>query len=177
MIRPLLLTLALILSACGSTGSAPPPETVRTVDLQRYMGRWYEIARFPNSFQDGRGRRCEATIATYELRPDGTVGVINRCRDAGNQGQIHEARGSAHVIEGSGGAKLRISFFWPFYGDYWILGLDPTYEWAVVGTPDRDNLWILARTPELRPGDFSEAVMVARLQGFDTARLVPTPQP
>ena len=147
--RGILLAALLALGACATAPSGPPVQTVPRVELSRYAGSWYEIARFPNSFQDGRGRRCIATTATYALRDDGQVAVTNRCLDAnaGNSEQV--ARGSAYAVEGSGNAKLRVTFFWPFYGDYWVIGLDPDYHWAVVGAPGRDYLWILSRTPEM----------------------------
>lgn len=175
--RPLLLVGLMLLGACAATPPGPPVQTVPAVDLSRYLGTWYEIARFPNSFQDGGNRRCVATTATYGLREDGQVSVTNRCLDAnaGNAEQV--ARGSAYPVEGSGNARLRVTFFWPFYGDYWVIGLEPSYRWAVVGAPGRDYLWILSRTPEMAVGEYAEAVMIAAAQGFDVERLQPTPQP
>jgi apolipoprotein D and lipocalin family protein len=84
------------------------------------------------------------------------------------------AEGRAYAVEGSGGARLRVSFFWPFYGDYWVVGLSPDYRWAVVGSPGRDYLWLLSRTPAMAPGDYDAAVAIARREGFDTSRLRPT---
>jgi apolipoprotein D and lipocalin family protein len=175
--RRVLLVALLALAACASQPRQPPVQTVAQVDIERYMGRWYEIARFPNSFQDGRGRRCIGTTAGYALRPDGQVTVTNRCLDAADGDKPVIAEGSAYAVEGTGNAKLRVSFFWPFYGDYWVIGLDPAYRWAVVGAPDRDYLWILSRTPELPAAEYAEAVGIAAAQGFDASRLQPTPQP
>ena len=151
-------------------------QTVPAVDLSRYLGTWYEIARFPNTFQDGRGRNCVATTATYALRPDGQVAVTNRCLDANAGNAEAIATGSAYAVAGGNNARLRVTFFWPFYGDYWVIGLDPEYRWAVVGAPRRDYLWILSRTPAMTPGDYAQAVAAAAGQGFDVARLQPTPQ-
>lgn len=170
-----LLGLALLLGACATTPAGPPVATVPLVDLARYTGTWFEIARFPNRFQDGHGQVCVATTATYTARPDGRIGVLNRCVDAAGTPQT--AEGTAYAVEGSGDAKLRVSFFWPFHGDYWVIGLDPDYRWAVVGAPGRDYLWILSRTPSMTPGDYAEAVITASQQGFDVARLRATPQP
>jgi apolipoprotein D and lipocalin family protein len=103
------------------------------------------------------------------------VGVVNRCRNAVD-GEQKDARGTAYAVEGASGAKLRVSFFWPFYGDYWVLGLAPDYGWAVVGDPGRDYLWVLSRTAVLPAGAFAAAMDSARLQGFDTARLKWTTQ-
>jgi apolipoprotein D and lipocalin family protein len=172
--KRLLFATALLLAACAGTPPPDAPSTVAAVELPRYLGTWYEIARLPNSFQDGRGRECEAVTATYTARPDGRIGVLNRCYDRGVQ---RDAEGHAYAVEGSGNARLRVSFFWPFYGDYWVIGLDPDYGWAVVGAPDRDYLWILSRSPELPVGDFAQAVTTAAAQGFEVERLQPTPQP
>ena len=170
------LLLLLLLGACATEPPRTPVRTVEAVDLQRYAGTWYEIARFPNSFQDGRGRRCEETTATYALRPDGQVAVTNRCLDAADGGREIVATATAYAVEGSNNARLRVTFFWPFYGDYWVIGLDRDYRWAVVGAPGRDYLWVLARTPALSAGDYAAAVGAAAEQGFDIERLQPTPQ-
>lgn len=176
--RPLALLAPLLLlgTACAGTPREPPPATVAAVDLGRYVGTWYEIARLPAPFQDGPGIRCTDVTATYTPRPGGRVGVLNRCRNAAAGGAEEAAKGSAYVVEGSNGARLRVSFFWPFYGDYWVIGLDPGYRWAVVGEPRRRYLWILSRTPSMRAGDYAEAVGIARAQGFPIERLQPTPQ-
>ncbi|WP_270937877.1 lipocalin family protein [Falsiroseomonas oryzae] len=175
--RRLTLLALLALGACATPPQRAPVQTVAAVDLQRYLGTWYEIARFPNSFQDGRGRRCVETTATYTLRPDGQVGVTNRCLDAADNNREAVAEGRAYAVEGSNNARLRVTFFWPFYGDYWVIGLEPTYRWAVVGSPGRDYLWILSRTPGMSAGDYAAAVGAAAAQGFDVSRLQPTPQP
>lgn len=172
--RTILATL-LLLGACAGV-PRDAPRTVAAVDLNRYAGTWFEIARFPNWFEDGRGRSCAEVKATYTPRPDGRIGVLNTCRDDAAGGLARDVEGQAYVVEGSNGAKLRVSFFWPFYGDYWVLGLSPTYRWAVVGAPGRDYLWILARRPGLPAGDYAEAVGIARAQGFDITRLRPTRQ-
>jgi apolipoprotein D and lipocalin family protein len=173
-VKKTVIGLLLLLGACATAPTRPPVATVPQVDLARYAGTWFEIARFPNSFQDG-GRGCVATTATYTPQPDGQVGVINRC--LADDGTPRLAEGKAYAVEGSGNARLRVSFFWPFYGDYWVIGLDPAYRWAVVGAPGRDYLWILSRRPSLAPGDYSEAVGIAARQGFEVTRLQTTPQP
>jgi apolipoprotein D and lipocalin family protein len=162
--------LALLLLA-GCAVPQPGPETPRTVpavDLGRYLGTWYEVARFPNRFQDEGGRTCTDVTATYTPRGEGAISVLNRCRDGGAEREVH---GRAYVVEGSNGARLRVSFFWPFYGDYWVIGLDPEYRWAVVGAPQRDYLWILSRTPRLPPAELAQAQAIAAAQGFDLSRL------
>lgn len=143
----------------------PPVNTVAQVDLQRYLGRWYEIGSFPMYFQ----RKCIGdTTAEYSLREDGQIGVKNRCRT--EEGFI-EALGRAKVVPESGNARLKVTFFWPFYGDYWIIGLDESYRWAVVGNPDRKTLWILSRTPVLPEAELQRAKTRAVEQGFDLNQL------
>ena len=123
----------------------PPLEPVAHVDLSRYLGTWYEIASFPQSFQRG----CTATTATYTLRDDGQIDVVNRCRKGSPDGPEKVAHGRARVVDRSSNAKLEVSFFRPFWGDYWIIDLGADYEYAVAGHPGRDYLWILSRTPTI----------------------------
>jgi len=157
--------------------SAPPVRTVPSVDLNRYAGEWFEIARFPNRFQ----RRCVGDVrATYTRRPDGRVEVVNRCRTTDG---ATEARGIARVVDEHSFARLKVRFapawlsFLPLvWGDYWIIGLAPDYSWAVVGDPAREYLWILARTPQLDGAHGAAARTAARNNGFDVSRLMPTPQ-
>lgn len=178
MKKTLSLLAALALAACA----VPQPDTstprpVAGVDLQRYAGLWHEAARFPQSFQDNARLRCEETTATYTPRADGRLDVLNSCANALAEGRPRrEARGVAYAVEGSGNARLRVSFFRPFYGDYWVLGLDPDYRWAVVGTPDRNSLWFLSREPRMAPADFAAAQAIARREGFDLSRLQVAPR-
>jgi apolipoprotein D and lipocalin family protein len=170
--------IAVIASLCAASLRAatwedhkPRPVTsVSTVDLKRYIGKWYEIARYPNRFQ----RECASdTTAEYELKPNGKVAVVNTCRK--NDGATKKASGTAKVVDRSN-ARLKVTFFWPFYGDYWIIGLDPEYRWAVVGEPRRRYLWILSRTPHMLEADYQQAMEQARAAGYDPQRLVKTPQ-
>ncbi len=108
-----------------------------SVDLSRYVGRWYEIAGLPNRFE----KKCaDSVTATYALRSDGKIEAVNRCRKS--SGEYTTAKGKAKVVDKQTNAKLKVTFFWPFYGDYGILDLGPNYEYAVVGDPSRDYLWI-----------------------------------
>lgn len=161
-----LLPLLIPFLALGLRGA--PPVTVAKVDLARYMGSWYEIAKYPNRFQKG----CLCTVATYTLKPNGRVAVVNRCRTA--EGRIREAKGWAKVVDPSTNARLKVTFFWPFFGDYWILDLDPGYTHVLVGTPDRRYLWILSRTPGMEEGTFARLTERAAALGFDPGRLVRT---
>jgi apolipoprotein D and lipocalin family protein len=166
-----LLASALVVFAvaCGPRSTTPLP-TVESVDLDRYLGAWFEIALIPNRFQ----KVCVAdTQARYSLDGDG-IRVRNRCRNA--DGGIEEAVGVAKVVAGSGNAKLRVSFFRPFYGDYWILALDPDYRWALIGEPGREYGWILSRTPQLDEASIEAALDVAESRGFARASFRRTPQ-
>jgi len=139
-----LLTLAVVClgsRTAQADTSLPPLQTVQQVDLKRYLGQWYEIARYPNRFQKG----CRESSATYTLRDDGDIEVLNRCKDSGD-GKQRQSKGHAWVVDSASNAKLKVSFFWPFRGDYWIIELGREYEYAVIGTPNRKYFWILSRT-------------------------------
>jgi apolipoprotein D and lipocalin family protein len=162
-------------TAAAPAQKTPPVRTVSSVDLDRYAGDWFEIARVPNRFQ----RQCVGDVrATYKRRPDGRVDVVNRCRTADG---VTEARGVARVVDERTFAKLKVRFapswvsWLPMvWGDYWIIGLAPDYSWAVVGDPDRDYLWILGRAPQLDEASIAAARAAARDNGFDLERLVLT---
>lgn len=139
----------------------PPLQTVAQVDLNRYLGLWYEIGRYPNSFQKG----CLDSTAMYTARPDGKIDVLNSCRDA-QDGSLREAKGRAWVVDNTTNARLKVSFFWPFRGDYWIIDLGREYEYAVVGTPDRKYLWILSRTPEMSTDILEKILQNVEKQSF-----------
>jgi len=144
--------------------------TVAAVDLARYSGAWYEIASVPNRFQ----AECVAdTQARY--RPQGAeIEVLNRCRRV--DGSVASITGVAKVVADSGNAKLRVSFFWPFYGDYWVLALAPDYRWALVGEPSRRFGWVLSRNAVLSTADREQALTQAAALGYDPAQFKTTPQ-
>ena len=147
-------------------------ETVSHVDLKRYMGVWYEIARYPNSFQKG----CVGSKATYTLLDDGKVSVLNECYDKSFTGKLRSAKGKAWVIDKKTNAKLKVSFFWFFAGDYWIIDLDDHYSYAVVGHPLRKYLWILSRSKEMDEDVYEAIVSRLRDKQYEVSRLVRTPQ-
>ncbi len=146
----------------------PPLNTVPHVDLQRYLGTWYEIARFPHRFQAG----CVETMAVYTLRDDGLIGVHNECRKGSVDGPLKAVDGRARVIDKHTNAKLEVCFFWPFWGDYWVIDLDPDYHWAVVGHPSRKYLWILCREKTLDAAVLSGIMQRLEQQGYDLSKLM-----
>lgn len=152
-------------------------KVVPDVDLEKYSGTWYEIARLPNKFQN----RCAGKVtATYKLLEDGKISVINRC--VTNDGESIEAEGIAKLAEQKGSnAKLKVRFapailsFLPFvWGDYWIIELAPDYSYAVIGEPKRRYLWILSRTPQMDSSVYNELLQKIKSHGYDITRLVKT---
>jgi apolipoprotein D and lipocalin family protein len=142
-------------------------EVVPHVDLQKYLGKWFEIAHLPFRFEDG----CSDITATYGLSQDGRISVLNECR---KNGKVKRAKGKAKVVDKNTGAKLKVTFFWPFYGDYWIISLGNDYDYAVVGTPNRKYLWILNRTAQMDDKLFSQLTELATSKGFDIQNLIRT---
>jgi apolipoprotein D and lipocalin family protein len=148
----------------------PPPQVVSSVDIERYAGKWYEIARLANSFQEG----CVNTTATYTVKSPGKVHVLNECdkpRESGSS-KHKSVEGAAHVVKGSDGAKLDVTFLWPFKGNYWILELAPDYSYAAVGSPTRNNLWILSRSPTLKEEIYQSLLKRLQADGFETEKLI-----
>lgn len=167
--RTLIATIVVGILASGLSAAAPAPlTTVPSVDLQRYLGTWHELARYDNWFQD---EDCVNVTAEYGIDEDGDVSVLNTCRDAA--GAVTEtAEGYARVVEGSGNARLRVSFFWPFFGDYWVVALADDYSWVIVSEPGRDYLWILTRSAQTPDTERDALVAKATELGFDPKRLV-----
>ena len=165
-----------LISACATTTSRldlPPLQTVPHVELQRYLGTWYELANFPQSFQKG----CTGSTANYSLLEGGEIQVVNRCRLNSLDGEEKVATGRARVVDQQTNAKLEVSFFRPFWGDYWIIQLEPDYHYAVVGHPGRDYLWILSRTPHVDDATWEAILAKLKADGYPLDRLVRTLQP
>lgn len=171
----MLLISLLVLPAVSMAGE-DPPSTVEHVDLQRYAGLWYEIAKIPNRFQ----KQCaRGATARYALRDDGKIDVINSCVTA--EGKTDIAKGIAKIEDPISNARLKVSFvrflgISLFWGDYWIIGLGHDYEYAVVGVPDRKYGWILSRTPTLDDDTMEEIFSLLRRNGYDPERFEPSPQ-
>jgi apolipoprotein D and lipocalin family protein len=172
------LALALIaFTAIAPAHAEPAPlQSVPSVDVLRYMGTWHEIAKYPNWFQ----RKCaSSTQATYTLQADGRVQVLNRCKT--DKGEWTEALGAARQIGGPNSPRLKVRFapewlsFIPLvWGDYWIIDLDPDYQWVVVSEPKREYLWILARTPQMPAATYQDLLGKLLDRGFDLKRIEPS---
>ncbi len=147
-------------------------ETVEHVDIGRYMGTWYEIAKLPQRFEKG----LVGVTATYSLLPNGKVRVLNKGYNRSFTGKEKAAKGTAVVVDAKTNAKLKVSFFWPFAGDYWILELGKDYEYAVVGEDSRKYLWILSRTPEMDEATYDGILKRLQAKGFDVSKLEKNPQ-
>ena len=177
--RPLIALAAAAMSLGGCAvldrppvGNQLVPAPARSVDLDAYLGRWYELARYETSFQ----RDCEGVTADYSRRADGLLRVINSCRAGGVDGPLRVAEGRARVVDEATRARLRVSFFGLFWGDYWILDRAPDYRWAIVGEPSGRYLWLLHRAPQPSEDDYSAMVERARALGYDVSRLRRTVQ-
>ena len=170
----LLLPAVLVICGCSVQSAEKPPLTVvNSVDLRQYLGKWYEIASYPAWFQI----ECTGSTAEYTLLADGRIKVVNRCFKKQLNGSLKESKGKAVVADTQTNAKLKVWFFWPFKGDYWIIDLAPDYSWAVVGTPSRKYLWILSRTPAMDRKVYEAILSRLPAKGYDPGRLNLTLQP
>ena len=147
-------------------------ETVPNVDLKKYAGKWYEIASFPQRFQKG----CNCTTAEYTLTDKDYVIVENRCNRDSINGKESYIKGKAFIVENSGNAKLKVQFFWPFKGKYWIIDLADDYSYAVVGHPNRKYLWILSRTATMNDSTYQAILSRLVEKGFDISKINRTNQ-
>lgn len=162
------LVLAFFASPPPASGAdLPALRTVERVDLARYTGTWFEIARLPNRFQQG----CVGSAASYSLRSDGEIDVVNSCRSE-DDCRLRQVRGRAWSVDPASNAKLKVSFFWPFRGDYWIVELGKDYEYAVVGTPNRKYLWLLSRSDTMDDAVYAAIMQRVEQKGFDLTRIM-----
>lgn len=160
----ILACVAVFMFACKSV--FPDVKTARNVDIKRYMGTWHEIARFDTSFQKGKYN----SQAFYKLNPDGTVSITNSATDQNGRKVSASARG--YAPDPKDFSKLRISFFRPFYANYFILELDEDYRWALVGGNGKKYLWILSRTPQMDGETLNKIIELAKTRGYDTSKLL-----
>ena len=184
LLSQLLICVALLQTTASVSAQATPAaalqavKTIPSIDVARYLGTWYEIAKFPNWFQ----RKClSGTNANYQLKEDGNVKVTNRCKVEG--GEMAQAIGTARQIGGATSPKLEVRFApdWlailPFvWGDYWVIDLDPQYQLAAVSDPRREYLWILSRTPKVNQKSYDDLLQRLVAQQFDLTQLSLTPQ-
>jgi len=176
MKKILLIGLAWLFTfSCSSTGKMDTIDTttVETVDIYRYLGRWYEIARFPHKFE----KDLEGVTADYSFRKDGKIRVINQGYKGSLNGERSRIEGKAKIPDRNNPARLKVSFFLFFYGDYFILELDPEYRWAMIGSSSPDYFWILSRTPQMDEETYSMLLDRARERGYDLERLEKVEQP
>jgi apolipoprotein D and lipocalin family protein len=163
------LTIFLLFRGSGFSQSL---ETVPYVDVNKYAGKWYEIASFPQRFQKG----CNCTTAEYSLSKEGYIIVENRCNKDSINGKVSYIKGKAFVVKNSGNAKLKVQFFWPIKAKYWIIDLAEDYSYAVVGHPNRKYLWILSRTPQMQESVYLEITKRLKEKNFDISKLQKTAQ-
>lgn len=168
----LISLLFLFLMITTTNIQAQPLQTVPSVDLQKYTGKWYEIASFPQYFQKG----CHCTTAKYTLSDMGFIIVENQCNKDSINGKLSYIKGKAFVEAGSGNAKLKVQFFWPFKAKYWIIDLADDYSYAVVSHPNKKYLWILSRTSKMDDLVYQQIISRLKAKGFDLSLLQKTPQ-
>jgi apolipoprotein D and lipocalin family protein len=164
-----LVLTALAAAACvgGPSGNPRPPQPAKAVDLERYAGLWYEAARYDMRFEKG----CDGVTAEYSKRPDGLIRVLNTCRQGGPTGPTKVSEGKAKLADVSTSAKLKVSFFGPFFfGDYWVLDHADDYSWSIVGEGSGRYLWLLTRKPPT-PAVLADLTARAKAMGYDTAML------
>jgi lipocalin len=163
----LALNLVVILGGCQSNKSTDMDvSTVKELDLDRYLGTWYEIARFDHRFERG----LQGVTATYSMRDDGKIKVLNQGYKNTLDGELSVAEGKAKLTDEPG--KLKVSFFWIFYADYYILELEENYQWALIGSKSDKYLWILSRTPQLNENTKELILSKAKERGYDTTKLI-----
>jgi len=155
-----------------SISSSQTLQTVNNVDLKKYAGKWYEIASYPQRFQKG----CNCTTAEYTLSEKGFVIVENRCNKDSVNGRLAYIKGKAFVEKNSGNAKLKVQFFWPFTGKYWIIDLADDYSYAVVSHPNKKYLWILSRTPKMDGVIYEQIISRLKEKGFNLTKIKLTTQ-
>ncbi len=170
----LLLILSFLFSlSCTKTNSQMIDKTtVKELDLNRYLGTWYEIARFPHSFE----KNLVGVTATYSLRDDGKIKVLNQGYKNTLDGELSVAEGKAKIPDKSQPGKLKVSFFWIFYGDYNVLELDENYQHVMIGSSTPKYFWILSRTPQMDAATYEMLLEKARKRGYNLANLEKVPQ-
>ncbi len=167
----LLLGASAMSAVAFAQTKSPALTTVPHVDLARYVGRWFEIAKYPARFE----RDCDRDVTAHYTRlENGEIEVLNEC--VKEDGKVKASKGKAKVVDQTTNAKLKVTFFWPFSGDYWVIGLSPDYGYAIVGEPGRKYLWILSRAPEMDDATYKGILEQIRSAGYDPTKLIKTRQ-
>ena len=161
-----------MLGCSGASNQVIDKTTVKSLDLDRYLGTWYEIARFPHSFE----KNLVGVTATYSMRDDGKIRVINQGYKNTLDGELSVAEGKAKIPDKADPGKLKVSFFWIFYGDYYVLELDENYQYVMIGSSTPKYFWILSRTPQMAPEVYEMLLEKARNRGYNLDQLVKVPQ-
>ena len=156
-----------LLASCKTTSQL---STVKEVDIEKYQGLWYEIAKYPNSFQ----RNCLSSTATYTIHEKGYLIVENRCKKKSANNEDGYIKGKAFPTKNSNNSKLKVQFFWPFRANYWIIDLEPNYQWAVISEPKMKYLWILARKPSIDENSYQAILNKLKEKGFDLEKIEKT---
>ena len=168
----LILSLLFTLSCTKTNSQMLDKTTVKELDLNRYLGTWYEIARFPHSFE----KNLVGVTATYSLRDDGKIKVLNQGYKNTLNGELSVAEGKAKIPDSSEPGKLKVSFFWIFYGDYFVFELDENYQYVMIGSSSPKYFWILSRTPQMAPEVYEMLLEKARKRGYNLDKLYKVPQ-
>jgi lipocalin len=164
----ILLVVILSANACNSQNSMIDKTVVKEVDIEKYLGTWYEIARYDHRFERG----LVGVTANYSKRKDGLIKVVNSGYKGSLNGPQSEVIGKAKIPDANYPSKLKVSFFWFFYADYFILELDENYQWAVIGSKSDDYLWILSRSPQMGKSVYDELVQKISKRGYNVAKLI-----
>jgi apolipoprotein D and lipocalin family protein len=168
----LILSFILIGAYCKAQKTMIDNSVVKELVLDKYLGTWYELARYDHSFERG----LEGVTATYSMREDGKIKVLNSGYKGGLDGKKSEAIGKAKIPDAKIPAKLKVSFFWIFYGDYFVMELDDDYQWAVIGSKSDKYLWILSRTPQMDPSIYKDLLDRLIKRGYDVSKLIEVKQ-
>jgi lipocalin len=168
----LLLFIFVIFTACNTQKSMIDKTVVKALDIDKYLGKWYEIARYDHRFE----RDLVGVTATYSMRKDGKIKVVNAGYKGSLDGERSEAVGKAKIPDKSEPGKLKVSFFWIFYSDYLVLDVDENYQWALVGSSSDDYLWILSRKPQIDDELYGKLLTKLEARGYDTSKLIKVKQ-
>lgn len=167
-----IIALLFLINGCNGQKSMIDKTVVKELDLERYLGQWYEIARFNHIFERG----LVGVTATYSIREDGMIKVVNSGYKGTLNGEKSEAIGKAKIPDTNVPSKLKVSFFWIFYADYFVLELDKNYQWAVIGSSSDNYLWILSRTPQMEKSLYIELIKRITNRGYDVSKLIAVEQ-